>query len=57
MPLTPTAIFQPPAEPVIVPRAEHGISRSRIDAQTLSVLYRLHRAGFIAYLVGGGVLV
>jgi len=55
MPLTPTAIFQPPAEPVIVPRAEHGISRSRIDAQTLSVLYRLHRAGFIAYLVGGGV--
>jgi poly(A) polymerase len=44
-----------PAEPVILPRAGHLLSRSRIDAQTLSVLYRLHRAGFIAYLVGGGV--
>lgn len=55
MPFTSPATFIPPAEPVIVPRAEHGLSRSRIDPQTLSVLYRLHRAGFIAHLVGGGV--
>jgi len=55
MPLTPSPIFEPPAEPVLLPRAEHGLSRRRIDPQTLSVLYRLHRAGFIAYLVGGGV--
>jgi len=55
MPLTPTPIFEPPAEPVLLPRADHGLSRRRIDPQTLSVLYRLHRAGFIAYLVGGGV--
>jgi poly(A) polymerase len=45
----------PPSEPVILPRSAHALSRSRIDPQTLSVLYRLHRSGFTAYLVGGGV--
>jgi len=45
----------PSATPVILPRATHSISRSRIDPNTLQVLYRLHRAGFLAYLVGGGV--
>jgi poly(A) polymerase len=55
MPLTSPAHPQTPTAPVIVPRAAHTISRSRIDPQTLSVLYRLHRAGFTAYLVGGGV--
>mgnify|MGYP001136373128 CR=1 FL=1 len=55
MPVIPAETFESPAEPVVVPRAEHGLSRSRIDPQTLSVLYRLHRAGFTAYLVGGGV--
>ena len=55
MPLTPSPNFESPAEPVLLPRAEHGLSRRRIDPQTLSVLYRLNRAGFIAYLVGGGV--
>ncbi|WP_305042726.1 polynucleotide adenylyltransferase PcnB [Geoalkalibacter sp.] len=44
-----------PAAPVIVPRAEHGISRKQIDDETLKVMYRLHRHGFKAYLVGGGV--
>lgn len=43
------------AAPVVLPRAAHSISRSRIDPHTLQVLYRLHRAGFLAYLVGGGV--
>jgi poly(A) polymerase len=45
----------PFAAPIILPRAAHGISRSRIDPHTLQVLYRLHRAGHLAYLVGGGV--
>jgi poly(A) polymerase len=42
-------------EPVIVPRAEHPISRRDIDADALKVLYRLHEAGYSAYLVGGSV--
>jgi len=42
-------------EPVIVPRAEHSISRSHVDADALKVLYRLHQSGYIAYLVGGSV--
>ena len=42
-------------EPVIVPRAEHPISRRDIDADALKVLYRLHESGYAAYLVGGSV--
>ncbi len=41
--------------PRILPRAEHPISRGYIDPDALRVLYRLHRAGFKAYLVGGSV--
>jgi len=41
--------------PLVIPRAEHPISRKNIDEEALKVLYRLHRQGFIAYLVGGGV--
>jgi poly(A) polymerase len=41
--------------PVIVPRAEHSISRSQIDPDALKVLYRLHQNDFVAYLVGGSV--
>ncbi len=44
-----------PAAPVIFPRSEHGISRNQIDSSTLKVLYRLHRSGHLAYLVGGSV--
>jgi len=54
MPLM-SSTSSPPAEPVILARAAHSISRNRIDAHTLQVLYRLHRAGHLAYLVGGGV--
>src|SRR5687767_14194758 len=43
------------SEPVIVPRAEHPISRRDIDAVSLKVLYRLHESGYAAYLVGGSV--
>ena len=43
------------AEPTIVPRAEHTISRSDVDPDALKVLYRLHEHNYIAYLVGGSV--
>jgi poly(A) polymerase len=41
--------------PVIIPRAKHPISRKRIDEEALKVLYRLHRHGYLSYLVGGSV--
>src|SRR4030042_685717 len=40
---------------LIIPRAEHPISRRMIDEEALKVLYRLHQHGFLAYLVGGSV--
>lgn len=43
------------AEPRIVPRAEHPISRRDIDPDALKVLYRLRQFDHIAYLVGGSV--
>ncbi|MGL5103366.1 MAG: polynucleotide adenylyltransferase PcnB [Plesiomonas sp.] len=39
----------------IIPRDQHGISRQGISENALKVLYRLHKAGYDAYLVGGGV--
>jgi poly(A) polymerase len=42
-------------DPVIIPRADHAISRSRIDPDALKVLYRLHQYHHLAYLVGGSV--
>lgn len=44
-----------PSKPIIRERAQHSISRKSIDPDALSVLYRLSNAGYIAYLVGGGV--
>ncbi len=38
-----------------VPRDQHSISRDMISDNALKVLYRLHKAGYEAYLVGGGV--
>src|SRR5207302_712544 len=43
------------AEPRIVPRAEHPISRRDIDPDALKVLYRLRQYDHVAYLVGGSV--
>lgn len=43
------------AEPKIITRSEHGISRKDIDKSALDVLYGLKRAGYDAYLVGGCV--
>ncbi len=39
----------------IISRGEHGISRKNIDESALKVLYRLHKAGYQACLVGGAV--
>jgi len=40
---------------IIVPRAEHGISRSLLSTNGVKVLYKLKEHDFTAYLVGGGV--
>jgi len=45
----------PQTPPHIIPRPEHTVSRRDIDVEALKVLYRLHHAGYTAYLVGGGV--
>lgn len=41
--------------PRVLSRPEHCVSRSGISHNAIKVLYRLHRAGYAAYLVGGGV--
>lgn len=48
------AVTQPEG-PQIIPRDQHPVSRNLISANALKVLYRLNKAGFDAYLVGGGV--
>ena len=45
----------PASGPRVYSRAEHPISRARISPNALKVLYRLHKAGFRACLVGGCV--
>ncbi|MCX5817007.1 MAG: polynucleotide adenylyltransferase PcnB, partial [Proteobacteria bacterium] len=42
-------------KPRIIPRKEHCISRKQVSPNAVRTLYRLHRNGFIAYLVGGCV--
>ena len=42
-------------EPLIIPRADHTISRSQVDPDALKVLYRLRKFNHVAYLVGGSV--
>lgn len=43
------------AAPRTIPRDQHAISRKDISPSALRVLYRLHEAGYGAYLVGGAV--
>ncbi|WP_444679034.1 polynucleotide adenylyltransferase PcnB [Halomonas sp. E19] len=43
----------PAAGPRIIPRSEHPVSRQHFSEAALKVLYRLHNAGYEAYLVGG----
>ena len=42
-------------KPKIIPRAAHTVSRKDISDSALKVLYRLHKAGYQAFLVGGCV--
>lgn len=41
--------------PKIIPRSAHGVSRDEVSKSALKVLYRLHKSGFQAFLVGGCV--
>ncbi len=51
----PTEPVPDPIPPTIIPRPEHRISRADISENALKVLYRLRKAGFDAFLVGGSV--
>lgn len=43
------------SRPTIIPRPAHNVSRNEISPSALKVLYRLHKSGYQAFLVGGGV--
>ncbi|WP_407274690.1 polynucleotide adenylyltransferase PcnB [Dickeya ananatis] len=51
----PVSVDNPPQAMTVIPRDQHAISRSDISENALKVLYRLSKAGYEAYLVGGGV--
>ncbi len=42
-------------QPKIYPAKEHGLSREKVNNDALRVIDQLQEAGFVAYLVGGGV--
>jgi poly(A) polymerase len=42
-------------EPRIIPRANHNVTRAEFSKSALKVLYRLNKAGYQAFLVGGCV--
>lgn len=44
-----------PEGPKIIARPDHNVSRSDVSSSALKVLYRLHKAGYQAFLVGGCV--
>ena len=39
--------------PEVIPRDQHNVSRDEISKSALKVLYRLHKSGYQAFLVGG----
>ncbi|MDM8558868.1 polynucleotide adenylyltransferase PcnB [Candidatus Parabeggiatoa sp. HSG14] len=41
--------------PTRIPRSKHTFSRRNMSPAALNVLYQLHKAGYQAFLVGGGV--
>jgi len=51
----PQKSYGDPSGPTILPRDQHGISRRNVSEHALKVLYRLNKAGYEAYMVGGGV--
>ena len=52
---TKTSVEQSSNFPIIYERSQHPVSRQFIGTNAKKVLYRLNKAGFDAYLVGGGV--
>ena len=42
-------------KPRIIPRADHNVTRAEFSKSALKVLYRLNKAGYQAFLVGGCV--
>jgi len=42
-------------KPLVIPESKHPIRIHDLDQEALKVLYRLRDAGFVGYLVGGGV--
>ena len=44
-----------PIPPKIIPRPDHTVSRDEFSKSALKVLYRLHKAGYQSFLVGGCV--
>jgi len=51
-----TSLFTSPAiqsYPIIIPRNNHSLSRKNLSPNAVKVLYRLNKAGYDAYLVGG----
>ncbi len=42
-------------KPRIIPRSDHNVTRAEFSKSALKVLYRLHKAGYQAFLVGGCV--
>jgi poly(A) polymerase len=51
-----STLFSPktaPSYPIVVPRAEHNLSRKNLSPNAVKVLYKLNDAGFDAFLVGG----
>ncbi|CAL4320325.1 Poly(A) polymerase I [Buchnera aphidicola (Chaitophorus populicola)] len=39
----------------IIPKKKHNISRNKISKNAIKILFRLHKSGYEAYLVGGSV--
>ncbi|QUX97452.1 polynucleotide adenylyltransferase PcnB [Marinomonas sp. CT5] len=39
--------------PIIIPRSDHSLSRQDLSPNAVKVLYRLNKAGYDAFLVGG----
>ncbi|NLQ18040.1 polynucleotide adenylyltransferase PcnB [Marinomonas sp. M1K-6] len=53
-----TSLFASPkvqTYPIIIPRSDHSLSRQDLSPNAVKVLYRLNKAGYDAYLVGGCV--
>jgi poly(A) polymerase len=44
-----------PETPIVIPRSQHALEREQISRHALSVVDRLEKAGYQAYLVGGCV--